>query len=182
MPRTTCLEGGLMGKDRETGLNRRDLLKVISTVPAALVPNSGRAEAQEAKRQVRPPAGEKAGETKRQTFDEHEWKTVRVLSDTIIPRDERSGRATEASVPEFMDDWLAFNPQSLPAIRGGLIWLDLECQRAWSRDFVDCSADQQKQMLDRVAYPKTAAPEDAAGVTFFNHLRNLVVSGFFSSK
>ncbi|PYV18827.1 MAG: hypothetical protein DMG21_03860 [Acidobacteria bacterium] len=171
-----------MDKDRETGLNRRDLLKVISTVPAALVPNSGRAEAQEAKRQVRPPAGEKAGETKRQTFDEHEWKTVRVLSDTIIPRDERSGSATEASVPEFMDDWLAFNPQSLPAIRGGLIWLDLECQRAWSRDFVDCSADQQKQMLDRVAYPKTAAPEDAAGVTFFNHLRNLVVSGFFSSK
>ena len=47
---------------------------------------------------------------------------------------------------------------------------------------MDCSADQQKQMLDSVAYPKTAAPEDAAGVTFFNHLRNLVVSGFFSSK
>ena len=60
--------------------------------------------------------------------------------------------------------------------------LDLESQRAYGRDFVDSPPDQQKQMLDRIAFPKTAAPEDAAGVTFFNHLRDLVVSGFFSSK
>lgn len=168
-----------MSQDRDTAMNRRDLLKVISTVPAAFVPLAP-AAAQEEKRQVRPPAP--TGVTKRQTFDEHEWKTVRVLADYIIPRDERSGSATDAGVPEFMDDWLAFNPQGLPAVRGGMIWLDLECQRAWSKDFVDSTADQQKQMLDRIAYPKTAAPEDAAGVVFFNHMRNLVVSGFFSSK
>ena len=47
---------------------------------------------------------------------------------------------------------------------------------------MDCSEAQQKQILDRIAYPKTAAPEDGAGVAFFNHLRGLVVSGFFSSK
>src|SRR5947208_15815117 len=113
MPHTTCLEGGLMDKDRETGLNRRDLLKVISTVPAALVPNSGRAEAQEAKRQVRPPAGEKAGETKRQRFDEHEWKSGRVASDTIIPRDERSACATDATVPGVLVARLALQPPRL---------------------------------------------------------------------
>ncbi len=73
------------GKKPEGALNRRDILKALSTVPAALVPIAPAVAAQEAKRQVRPPAGEKAGETKRQTFDEHEWKTVRVLSEAKSP-------------------------------------------------------------------------------------------------
>jgi hypothetical protein len=36
-------------------------------------------------------------------FSEHEWKTVRLLVDLVIPKDERSGSATDAGVPEFMD-------------------------------------------------------------------------------
>jgi gluconate 2-dehydrogenase subunit 3-like protein len=171
-------------KKAKSSINRRDALIAISSVPTVLVPVSRRAAAQEAKRQARPPVPQSgAGEYKRQTFDEHEWKTVRLLSDTIIPRDERSGSATDAAVPEFIDDWLALRGgEALAAVRGGLIWLDLECQRAYGRDFVDATPGQQKLLLDRIAYPKTAAPEDAAGVTFFNHLRDLVVSGFFSSK
>jgi len=170
-------------KKPEGALNRRDVLRALTTVPAALVP-LGPAVARVAKRQARPPVPQSGtGEYQRQTFDEHEWKTVRLLSDYIIPRDERSGSATEAAVPEFIDDWLALRGgEALAAVRGGLIWLDLESQRAYGRDFVDSPPDQQKQMLDRIAFPKTAAPEDAAGVTFFNHLRDLVVSGFFSSK
>ena len=106
-----------------------------------------------------------------------------MLSDIIIPADDRSGSATQAGVPEFIDDWLDFRGGAqLTAIRGGLTWLDVECNRQFAHDFVDCSEAQQKQILDRIAYPKTAAPEDGAGVAFFNHLRGLVVSGFFSSK
>ena len=70
----------------------------------------------------------------------------------------------------------------LAQIRGGLTWLDMECNRLFSHDFVDCTPAQQKQLLDRIAYPKTAAPEDSNAVAFFTELRNLVVSGFFSSK
>ncbi len=92
--------------DDETGksrapVNRRDILKVLGSVPATLVPLPALA-AQETKRQPRPASS--TGEYKRQIFDEHEWKTVRLLSDYIIPRDERSGSATEAGVPEFIDD------------------------------------------------------------------------------
>src|SRR5260370_41737441 len=36
-------------------------------------------------------------------FTPHEWETVRVLVDIVIPSDERSGSATDAGVPEFMD-------------------------------------------------------------------------------
>lgn len=82
-----------------------------------------------------------------------------------------------------MDDWLEFRggPQ-LDSIRGGITWLDLECNRQFGHDYLGCTQTQQKQILDRIAYPKHAAPEDAAGVAFFNRLRDLVVSGFFSSK
>ncbi len=167
-------------------IKRRDLLKVMTAVPAALVtispvtegsahaaPSSSAGEA----------AAQAAGVYRRKVLDEHEWKTVRALSDFIIPADERSGSATAAGVPEFIDDWLDFRGgELLDKIRGGLTWLDVECNRQFSHDFVDCSPEQQKKILDRIAYPKKAAPEDAAGVAFFNAMRNLVVSGFFSSE
>ena len=165
-------------------LKRRDLLKAMTAVPAALAPLAS-ASAMSATTVPKSTTGEAAASSAYQpkALNEHEWKTVRVLSDIIIPADDRSGSATEAGVPEFIDDWLDFRGGGqLTAIRGGLTWLDMECNRQFAHDFVDCSEAQQKQILDRIAYPKTAAPEDAAGVAFFNHLRGLVVSGFFSSK
>ena len=165
-------------------LKRRELLKAMTAVPAALAPLAS-ASALSATTVPKSTTGEAAASSAYQpkALNEHEWKTVRVLSDIIIPADDRSGSATEAGVPEFIDDWLDFRGGGqLTAIRGGLTWLDMECNRQFAHDFVDCSEAQQKQTLDRIAYPKTAAPEDAAGVAFFNHLRGLVVSGFFSSK
>lgn len=167
-------------------LKRRDLLKAMAAVPAATLVPFGTASAM-----THPPAvpssaqaaGATAGVYQPKVLDPHEWKTVTVLSDFIIPADERSGSATQAKVPEFIDDWLGFRGgETLAAIRGGIIWLDLECQRQLTHDFVDCSEAERKQILDRIAYPKTAAAEDAVGVVFFNHLRDLVVSGFFSSE
>ena len=165
-------------------LGRRDLLKAMTAVPAALAPLAS-ASAMSATTVPKSTTGEAAASSAYQpkALNEHEWKTVRVLSDIIIPADDRSGSATQAGVPEFIDDWLDFRGGGqLTAIRGGLTWLDMECNRQFAHDFVDCSEAQQKQTLDRIAYPKTAALEDAAGVAFFNHLRGLVVSGFFSSK
>src|SRR3989441_3300951 len=168
-------------------LGRRDMLKAMTAVPAALAPLAS-ASARSSMTMPESTTGEAAqamasGAYQPKALNEHEWKTVRVLSDIIIPADDRSGSATQAGVPEFIDDWLDFRGGGqLNAVRGGLTWLDMECNRQFAHDFVDCSEAQQKQILDRIAYPKTAALEDAAGVAFFNHLRGLVVSGFFSSK
>jgi len=116
-------------------------------------------------------------------LDPHEWQTVRVLCDLIIPADQISGSATQAGVPEFIDDWLDFKGGNLPAeIRGGLTWLDTACNRSFGRDFIDCASDQQKQILDRIAYPQKAAADDASAVAFFNQLRDLVVGGFYTSE
>jgi hypothetical protein len=122
---------------------------------------------------------------KRQTFDDHQWETVHVLCDLIIPADEHSGSASQAGVPEFIDDWLAFradqdgNLDLTAKIFGGLMWLD---RQAMPATFVACSAADQKKILDRIAYPAKATPEDHQYVPFFNEFRSLTVSGFFSSK
>jgi len=176
---------------RENGsgprFQRRDLLKALGAVPAALVTFQS-AAAQQAGSEPIPvaqPAPNVAAPITYQTkvLTEHEFKTIRVLGDRLIPADERSGSASDASVPEFIDDWLDFQRGDLlHSIRGGLTWLDLQCNRTFGKGFVDCALEQQRTMLDRIAYPERAAAADAEGVAFFNSLRDLVASGFFTSE
>ncbi len=168
--------------EREGKIKRRDMLKVFSAVPAvALIPLGNTAAAEQ-----KGPGGaaaHAAATYQRKVFNDHEWETIKVLSDLIIPADERSGSASQAGVPEFIDDWLNFVGGDLKAeILGGLTWLDLESKRESGHDFINSTSAQQKKMLDRIAYPDKAAPEDSNYVVFFNHLRDLVVGGFFSSE
>jgi len=173
-------------QNRKTSLQRRDLLKALTAVPAAalVTPSSG-AAAQPAPAPDRvsgsPPGAPAAYQPK--VLNGHEWKTLNVLCDLLLPADERTGSATEAGVPKLVDEWLDLTRGDLLAeIRGGLTWLDLECNRLFNHDFATCPETQQKLTLDRIAYPAKAAPQDANAVAFFSQLRDLVVSGFYSSK
>jgi hypothetical protein len=113
----------------------------------------------------------------------HELATVSVLSDWILPADEVSGSATDAGVPEFIDDWLDFQRGDLLVeIREGLAWMDAESRQNFIRNFVDSSSTQQQQILDRIAWPEKTAAEDAKGVAFFNQFRDLTLSGFYTSE
>ena len=162
------------------GVSRRKLVQAIGAAPglAALAgAASPTASAQQSAAPYRP-----------RIFDAHQWRTVEVLCDLILPADERSGSATQAGVPAFIDDWLDFraredgNDLLLAQILGGLAWLDQETNRKYAEDFADAAPEQQKELLDRVAWPDRAAPEDRRWVVFFNRFRDLTVSGFFSSK
>jgi len=122
-------------------------------------------------------------------FKPHEWATVRLLADLVIPADERSGGATEALVPEFIDfilnDPLA-NPREREAlqtqVRGGLAWLDRECRARFSKPFVGCAAAERTAVLDDIAWPAKARAEMLPGAAFFSVFRDLVASGFWSSR
>ena len=125
----------------------------------------------------------------RKVFDDHQWRTVHVLCDLIIPADERSGSATQAGVPEFIDDWLDFRKQrgwqrrlgrSDPG-RAGMAGpgIDPAVRQAIS---LTRHRRQQKQMLDRIAWPRRRPRPKTPWVAFFNKFRDLTVSGFFSSK
>jgi hypothetical protein len=102
--------------------------------------------------------------------------------DLIIPRDERSGSATDAGVPAFIDFMLIDRPNMQTVIRGGLTWTDAECERRFGKTFVACTDAQRRELLDDIAWPKRARREMSQGVAFFNRFRDLTASGFWSSK
>jgi gluconate 2-dehydrogenase gamma chain len=115
-------------------------------------------------------------------FTPHEWRTSRVLADLVIPRDARSGSATEAGVPEFMDFMLHEHESMQRWMRDGLAWLDGESQRRSGRDFVSASPKERAAILDDIAWPQKAPPALKDGATFFSHFRDLTASGFWSSR
>lgn len=115
-------------------------------------------------------------------FDEHEMATITVLVDIIIPKDEVSGSATDAGVPEFIEFIVKDIPSHKLPMRGGLKWMDLHCLNRFGSSFVDCKSVQQIELIDEIAYPNKAKAEMAQGVAFFSRLRNLTASGFYTSK
>jgi len=168
-------------------VSRRDFLHgVSSAVAIASVPSAANVFPRLGKSAS--PSARLAHPYLRKAFDEHQWRTVQVLTNLIIPADESSGGATDAGVPECIDDWIDFyaNQDGDDRLRtmvfGGLAWLDRESQQLFSTDFVNASIDQQKQILDRIAWPAHATKDDRPWVEFFNLIRDLTVAAFYSSK
>ena len=115
-------------------------------------------------------------------FTDHEMATIAVLSDLIIPKDEVSGSATDAKVPEFIEFIVKDMPHHQTPLRGGLRWLDMQCLNRYNNGFKDCTKEQQIEMVDQIAYPAKAKPEMAQGVSFFNKMRDMVATGFYTSQ
>jgi gluconate 2-dehydrogenase gamma chain len=163
------------------GISRRDAVRLLAAAPVATAlqwtPASVREAAAHARRAL-----ERGTPYEPKNFTAHEWETVRLLVDLIIPKDERSGSATEAGVPEFMDFMLGDDPDLQTPVRGGLLWLDHECDDRYGKPFVACGEAERTAVLDDIAWPTRAKPEHAAGVAFFNRFRDLTASGFFSSR
>jgi gluconate 2-dehydrogenase gamma chain len=115
-------------------------------------------------------------------FSAHEMTTITILGDIIIPKDDRSGSASDAKVPEFIEFIVKDMPEHQLPMRGGLRWLDIQSLNRYNKAFKDCTASQQIEIVDDIAYPAKAKPEMQQGVAFFNRMRSLVASGFFTSK
>ncbi|KIC89781.1 gluconate 2-dehydrogenase subunit 3 family protein [Flavihumibacter sp. ZG627] len=114
-------------------------------------------------------------------FTDHEMATITILADIIIPKDEVSGSASEAGVPDFIEFIVKDMPYHQTPMRGGLRWLDMQCFRQFDKSFKDCSEEERISMVDQIAYPQKAAPGMQQGVAFFNLMRDLTASGFYTS-
>lgn len=175
------------GSDRPA-VSRRDLFSIIGSVPAFAAAAVAAETAPAAHHHAAAAVDPNKGPYQRKVFDDRQWRTVNILCDLIIPADERSGSATQAGVPEYLDDWIAFrtaedlNEDLQAQILGGLMWLDRESNRLFEKDFADADSAQQKQILDRIAYPKKVSKDDHPWAMFFSEFRNLTIGGFFSSK
>jgi len=115
-------------------------------------------------------------------FTDHEMATIAVLSNIIIPADEVSGSATDAKVPDFIEFIVKDRPEHQVPMRGGLRWLDMQSVKLHGKAFKDCSQQQQIALVDEIAYPEKAKPGMKQGVAFFNRMRNLTATGFYTSE
>lgn len=164
-----------------TEFSRREALSLLGTASLAAALGTTPATAEQAVR-VAERAARRPGRYDPEFFTPHEWRTLRVLVDLIIPRDERSGSATDAGVPEFMDFTLVDRPGMQNRMRGGLGWLDAESRRRFGSAFADLGITRQTAILDDIAWPARARPEMSHGVAFFTWVRDFTASGFFSSR
>jgi gluconate 2-dehydrogenase gamma chain len=165
--------------------NRRTMLQLLAAAPAAVVFTWTDAEAQEAHShaQAAQATAQKTGTAyKPKFFNPHEWATIGMLANIIIPKDERSGSATDAAVPEFMDFMMADQPGRQTAMRGGLAWLDRDCTTRYDKMFVNCTDAERTKVLDDISWPSKTPTELSHGIAFFNMFRDLTASGFWTSK
>lgn len=130
-------------------------------------------------------------------FTAHEMATITVLADIIIPRDEVSGSASDAKVPDFIEFMVKDRPEYQIPMRGGLRWLDMQSLKRFEKSFVDLDEKQRLNIVDDIAYPqisykdekgnqvtkgKKPNPELVQGVAFFSRMRDLTTSGFYTSE
>lgn len=163
---------------------RRDAIRVMGLAPIFAALGWDATGVERAARYVAalPPAEDAAYVTK--FFTAREWRTVRMLADYVIPRDERSGSATDAKAPEFVDFMMldeTTGDNGRLAMRGGLAWLDTESRHRFGTSFVGATDAQRRLILDDIAWPKKAAPGMSTGVAFFNRFRDSIASAFYSS-
>jgi len=179
-------------------MDRRESLKVLalSSVSAGLFLEACKQGTQKETEQIPPSlkawdenSGRQPFEVERDKklasekfFTEHEMKTIAILADIIIPADAHSGSATDAGVPDFIEFIVKDMPHLQTPMRGGLRWLDYQCLQRYGKDFASCSQAEQMEMVDEIAWPNKAKPDMEPGVAFFNLMRNLTATGFFTSE
>jgi hypothetical protein len=168
------------GKD----MSRRDALQLLAALPVAAFLSWPTAEQEKAYRFVDNALRSAAEGTPfaPKFFTAAEFRTVRVLADMIIPRDDRSGNASDAGVPEFMDFTVTDRPNYQKWMRPGLAWIDAQSNTRFGKPFADATESQRSAILNDIAWPTRAPASMADGVTFFNRFRDLTATGFWSSQ
>ena len=164
-------------------ISRRAALELFIAGPAAAALVWTPLEARQAhEHAMAAQAAKPATPLKPKFFTAHEYATVGVLVDLIIPKDERSGSATDAGVPAFMDFMMIDQPRRQIAMRGGLAMIDrLSVERCGKR-FVSAADRERKALLDEIAYTSTPDRGLSQAIAFFSSFRDLTASGFWSTK
>lgn len=169
--------------DPENGMSRRDAVQRLASLSFAavlMIPRSDYEKAWRLADAARDGAGGAPFAPK--FFTAAEYRTAGILADMIIPRDEGSGSATDAGVPEFMDFMMIDRPNNQKWMRTGLSWLDSQSTTRFGKPFAGATEQQREQILNDIAWPARAPAAMSDGVAFFNRFRDLTSSGFWSSR
>jgi gluconate 2-dehydrogenase gamma chain len=162
-------------------IDRRQVLQLLGSAPLAAGFAWTDTEVSEAQRRAQQ-ARRAAPTFKPSFFTAHEYATVVLLAEMIIPKDDRSGGATEAGVPPFIDFMMADQIARQVPMRGGLAWLDQECNSRFNRTFVAAADAERREVLDDISGLTPRRPDQSHGLAFFRSFRDLVATGFWTSR
>lgn len=178
-------------------MKRRDSLKtlLIGGIAGATIPLQGcRTDVVEETKEIisstggygRTPSEKEHDEKLRSEvyLNERELTTIATLCDIILPATPTAGSATEAKVPEFIEFIVKDLPTHQLPLRGGLMWLNGEATKRFNKAFVACTNEEQIAIVEDIAYPDPdeEKPEMAPGISFFNRMRNLTMTGYYTTK
>ena len=166
---------------------------LLGSVAGGLILNGCDVPAGNEQAQVQPEAGNVYGRTPEEKerdaklmsekfFDEHELATIATLCDIILPASGDYPSATDVNVPDFVEFIAKDLPSHQLPLRGGIMWIDSYSRSRFDQEFVELSNDQQISIVDQIAYPEPKDPSLLPGVKFFDRVRNLVLTGYYTSK
>lgn len=118
---------------------------------------------------------------KDQFFETTELETIKALANCILPPND-NGNIEQANVVEFIEFMVKDIPEFQTKIRGGLMWLNGHCNSKYGNAFINCDENQQKVVLDSIAFDDENTKAQRQEVQFFSLIRNLVLTGYFTSE
>ena len=115
----------------------------------------------------------------------HELATLAVLCDAIIPADEKSPAASTVGVPAYINEYLSApydgQMRDLVRVRGGLAWLETESLERFGKRFIRLTQGEREQICNDICYLPKTKPEFQAAARFFDLVRDLTATGFYST-
>ena len=120
-------------------------------------------------------------------LDEHQNKTLIVLSDLMIPRTDTPG-AREALVNRFIDRLLAAEgPEARRGFLASLTYVDGECIARYGDAFVHLPVERQVEFLKFIAFPHNLTTwgdnrSEFGGHTHFLNLKRWISQAFYGSE
>ena len=127
----------------------------------------------------------KPGELWPLTLTPPQRRLAGVLSDIIMPADERSPSASSVGVVDFIDEWVSApypaSERDRPIVLQGFRWLDAEAARRFGKEFADLEATQHSGICDEICDESRALPARRDAARFFALYRDLTAGGFYSA-
>jgi gluconate 2-dehydrogenase gamma chain len=168
-------------------MQRRDVLRLLATGSALqLAPQKLMVFLREARNLL-------AEQKSPRILNPHQYATVTTMAELILPRTDTPG-ATDVGTSDFIDlllaDW--YEPPQRKQFLGGLADVDTRAQKLFGKDLVDCSTQQQSQILIDLGAKMVEEAEQARvrGISvdsteelnFYSTLRRLTLTAYYTSE
>jgi gluconate 2-dehydrogenase gamma chain len=120
-----------------------------------------------------------------QFFKPAEFETVEILTEMIIPADDKPG-AKDARVAAYIDFVVFSAAEHQPSLQrewsDGLALLDQTSQEKYGHSFQRIRAAERENLLLEMSFPERDPNARHPGFTFYRLVKEMTVEGFYTSR